>query len=528
FVWNGLTFTTSGSQTAHFTNAAGCDSAATLNLTVSPSILVSSSASQVCLGFTISLTPNSGGTWVSNNPTVASVTNSGVVTGLSSGLVTFTFTSSTTNCTATTSAVTVNVLPFVSGTKVCVGSTTTLSPTSGGTWVSNNTAVATVTNSGVVTGISSGSTTFTFTDAITGCSKTTASIDIVATSVSITNTSICSSSLPFVWNGLTFTTSGSQTAHFINAAGCDSSATLNLNVNASGVSITNTAICSSFLPYGWNGLMFITAGTQTANLINAAGCDSLATLVLTVKSISTSTTTQYICNTALPYTWNGKVYIGSTTDTVKLVNSVGCDSLAIIRLVVQTPNCNLQASYTINQIAQCVTGNSFSFTSNVTGNTGVLTYLWNFGDGTTSTAANPTHTYATAGEYDVTLVVTEANACIGSCTAYASAKQVYIGPKPVVNFDWQYNGSCLTYDFNSNSTVSMGWIIDRFWDFGNGQTSIQNNPLATFAAPGIYNVKLVVTTNYGCKDSIIFPVNIINKCTNPGAGGTTGSTGGGG
>ncbi|MFY7885086.1 MAG: SdrD B-like domain-containing protein, partial [Dolichospermum sp.] len=189
-----------------------------------------------------------------------------------------------------------------------------------------------------------------------------------------------------------------------SAIGCTD--TMKITSKKTTSSTTNFAVCSNQLPYVWNGITFTTAGTQTATLVGSNGCDSLASLVLTVKQTSTSTTTQYICNSALPYTWNGKVYTGSTTDTVKLVNSVSCDSLAIIRLVVQTPNCNLQASYTINQIAQCVTGNSFSFTSNVTGATGALTYLWNFGDGTTSTLANPTHTYTTAGEYDVTLVVT--------------------------------------------------------------------------------------------------------------------------
>jgi PKD repeat protein len=259
-------------------------------------------------------------------------------------------------------------------------------------------------------------------------------------------------------------------------------------------------------------LLFTASAVGTYKFIyTVLTCSDTMNIVVKATSTSSSTST-YICNTSLPYTWNGKTYNASATDTVHLTNSVGCDSSAIIILVVQTPNCNLQASYTINQTAQCATGNSFSFTSTVTGNTGLLTYLWNFGDGTTSTLANPTHTYASAGEYDVTLIVTEANACIGSCTAYASTKQVYVGPKPVVNYDWQYNGNCLTYDFNSTSTISMGWITGFYWDFGNGTTSTQSNPLATFNAPGVYNIKLEVTSYYGCKDSITIPVNIINKC----------------
>jgi len=73
----------------------------------------------------------------------------------------------------------VNAIPTVNaGASVCIGSTITLSPTTGGTWISNDTAIATVTNAGVVTGISSGNTTFTFTNTVTNCSATTNSVTI--------------------------------------------------------------------------------------------------------------------------------------------------------------------------------------------------------------------------------------------------------------------------------------------------------------------------------------------------------------
>ena len=77
--------------------------------------------------------------------------------------------------------VTVNPLPVVSitgSTSICVNQTTTLSPTTGGTWVSNNSGVATVDNSGNVTGISGGTATFTFTITATGCSNTTSAVTI--------------------------------------------------------------------------------------------------------------------------------------------------------------------------------------------------------------------------------------------------------------------------------------------------------------------------------------------------------------
>lgn len=246
------------------------------------------------------------------------------------------------------------------------------------------------------------------------------------------------------------------------------------------------------------------------------------TMNIFVPNNTTSTTNAATCKDNLPFVWNGQSFDSTGTYVVHLTNAQGCDSAAT--LVLKVGDCSkFNASFTVNKTSDCLAGNSFAFTSTVTFGSGSYTYDWDFGDGTHSTLANPTHSYAAAGEYDVHLVVRDA---LCGCVAHASTHQLYVGPKPVVNFDWQYNGNCLTYDFNSTSTVTMGWIAGFFWDFGNGTTSTQSNPLATFAAAGVYNVKLVITSNYGCKDSIIFPVNIINKCTT--TGNTTGSTNGGG
>ena len=77
-------------------------------------------------------------------------------------------------CTATASTtVTVNPLPVITGpTSVCTGYMIQLLPSSGGTWISSNNSVATITNAGVVTGVIPGMVTFTFTNTATGCSST--------------------------------------------------------------------------------------------------------------------------------------------------------------------------------------------------------------------------------------------------------------------------------------------------------------------------------------------------------------------
>ena len=122
-----------------------------------------------CVGSTTSLSSSvSVGVWSSSNPAIAPVT-SGVVSGLSAGTATISYTVTNSCGTATTtSVITVNPLPSagtITGTAtVTVGSTTTLSnATTGGTWSSSNTSVATVGTSGVVSGITAGTATISYT-----------------------------------------------------------------------------------------------------------------------------------------------------------------------------------------------------------------------------------------------------------------------------------------------------------------------------------------------------------------------------
>lgn len=124
-----------------------------------------------CVGATVNVTPGTGGTWTSSSTAVASVTNGGVVTAKVAGTTTLTFTNSTTGC-SNTVTFTVKALPVIGGlTSVCLGQSTNLTPATGGTWTSSNTAVATVTNGGVVTGVSVGTVNLSFTNTTTGCSN---------------------------------------------------------------------------------------------------------------------------------------------------------------------------------------------------------------------------------------------------------------------------------------------------------------------------------------------------------------------
>jgi len=128
-----------------------------------------------CVGEVIAIYPNPlVGLWVSDNPDVATVHSStGTITTISGGTAIITFTDSSTGCSSTID-LEVSDIPIVSfhgDSEICIGETTKVFPTVGGTWISDDTSIAQFTNAGIVTGISSGTTNLVFANSISGCSS---------------------------------------------------------------------------------------------------------------------------------------------------------------------------------------------------------------------------------------------------------------------------------------------------------------------------------------------------------------------
>ena len=159
---------------------------------------------------------------------------------------------------------------------------------------------------------------------------------------SITNTTICSSALPYSWNGQSFSTAGTYTFSTTNAGGCDSTATLNLTVNQTASTSVNQTICASALPYSWNGQSLTASGVYTNTATGSNGCDSTATLNLTVNQATTSTANETICSSALPYSWNGQSLTAAGVYTNTTTGSNGCDSIATLNLTVNATSTGLE------------------------------------------------------------------------------------------------------------------------------------------------------------------------------------------
>ena len=137
----------------------------------------------------------------------------------------------------------------------------------------------------------------------------------------------------------------------------------------------------------------------------------------------------------------------------------------------------------------------------------VSNWNWNFGDGYSSTAGNPSHTYTNPGTYNIILLVTDIYGCSANKTVNS---YITVYPNPVAGFTSSNNTSCsspATVDFTSTSTGSG---LTYFWDFGDGNTSTVQNPSHQYTT-GQYSVTLIVTNSNGCSDTLVMNnfVNIV-------------------
>ncbi|MES2774506.1 MAG: PKD domain-containing protein [Bacteroidota bacterium] len=181
--------------------------------------------------------------------------------------------------------------------------------------------------------------------------------------------------------------------------------------------------------------------------------------------------------------------------TVKLVVSLsgGCkDSLSKQGLIRIAPP---DASIAVDAPGGCV---PFALLprANVTSVDPVTAYNWDFGDGFTSVAATPSHTYTLVGVYTLRLIITTAGGC--KDTAFQTIR---VGTQPVIGFTVAPSPVCARKPVFFTDTSSLGSAI--FWDFGDGNTSSSKNAIHRYDQPGVYNIIMRVD-NGGCtRDTVL-------------------------
>jgi PKD repeat protein len=134
----------------------------------------------------------------------------------------------------------------------------------------------------------------------------------------------------------------------------------------------------------------------------------------------------------------------------------------------------------------------------------IVSFSWRFGDGTTSTQANPSHTYAAAGTFTATLTVTDNSGAssLRSMTVVAKPAVPNRLPAAAASAKPLSGTAPLLVNFSSaGSSDPDGRIVSYAWEFGDGATSNQANPSYTYTKAGTFTAKLTVTDNLGATAS---------------------------
>jgi hypothetical protein len=313
------------------------------------------------------------------------------------------------------------------------------------TWIDGNTYTA-----------STDTPTFTLTNTA-GCdSVVTLDLTINHSTIGTDVQTACES---YTWiDGNTYTAStNTPTFTLTNAAGCDSLVTLNLTINHSTIGTDVQSACDS---YTWIDGNTYTASTNTPTftLTNAAGCDSLVTLHLTINHSTIGTDVQSACDS---YTWiDGNTYTASTnTPTFTLTNAAGCDSVVTLDLTINH-----------STIATDVQSACDSYT-------------WIDGNNYTASTNTPTFTLTNAAGCDSVVTL--------DLTIYENPDAVITGDSAV------FSGEAATLIASEGSSYE--------WSTGDTTQSITVYPADTTT----YYV--IVSNEFGCSDTAYFTINVINS-----------------
>lgn len=200
---------------------------------------------------------------------------------------------------------------------------------------------------------------------------------------------------------------------------------------------------------------------------------------------------------------------GTYTVTLVVRNADGTNGITKTNYITVFPSPT--ANFTANFTTGCVPS-TIQFSDASVANAGTLvSWSWDFGDGGTSNARNPSHQYTATGFYTVSLRVASSTGCQNLA---AINRYIRIVPGVIPEFDFTNPGTCKP-PFNvgfTNLTSGPGNLTYQ-WNFGNSTGSTQDNPTAIYAAGGAYTVSLQATSEYGCSGNIQKPVNITGTNT---------------
>ena len=554
----------SGSPTITYTLVGGCYTTSTITVNALPNPI--SGGSTVCTGNTASLSDIGGGSWASSNTTLATVDGSGVVYGIVAGTLTITYTLAT-SCQATL-PFTVNQSPSaISGaTSVCEGGSTAtvIDMESGGTWTSSNTSAATITGTGLVTGVAAGTTTISY--VISGCpAMATFTVNPKPGAIisPIGDTMLCPGDMAMLtantgrsytyqwYNGATSlsgeteefyeaTTGGGYIVQVTNGFGClSTSVPMAVSINPAVATVTSTGgttFCAGLsgtlnantgvgLTYQWlldgGGIAGATGATYNPMasgdydviVSNIAGCSATSTSVAyTVIAAPVNTLTYSrslsfctgdsvvitgISGTGLTYQWmqggspiagaTNVSYTATTTGTYQLMetNSYPCSSTSPVASVneIALPSAAVTAT---GPTAFCVGG---GVTLDAAAGAGGTAYQWYMNGIAITGAVGRTYNASATGNYSVREIAP--TGCVNTTYPAFPVMEVTtpsIIPYTATRFCW--GGSALLGVDVSTTGAAYQWQT--------GATNIPGATNITYDASVSGNYSCIVTLGGGC------------------------------
>jgi PKD repeat protein len=254
----------------------------------------------------------------------------------------------------------------------------------------------------------------------------------------------------------------------------------------------------------------LAAGTYNVIIEDVTGCFETNTITLSNLGGVTPTITsnQSICSgnsvsitaggagAGGSYMWDNGLGSGSshvispastTTYTVTIIDVNGCTSTASVTISVDIP-----PTVSVNPSSGSVcSGESITITAS-----GAQSYSWNTGANTSSITVTPTNqtTYTVIGQN-------------GSCAGSAVSATINVTQSPVVTASANSTTIAIggTVSFSSAGSGATSYV----WDFGDGNTSTQNNPSHTYTTSGVFTVTLTGTLN-GCVNTFQLTINVGN------------------
>ncbi|MBX2907119.1 MAG: Ig-like domain-containing protein [Taibaiella sp.] len=427
-----------GTASISYSLGTGCVSTTIVTVLVTPAAI--SGSASTCVGVNTVLSSTGGSYWTSSNTTIAAVgSSSGVVAGVSAGTATISVLNTTTGCFKTV-VVTVNALPAaITGTAVvCVGSTTTLSTTStGGSWLSSNTSVATIgSGTGVVSGVAAGTSVVSYVSAA-GCLATRV-VTVNASTATIGGTlTLCtgtSSGLGASVGGGTWSSSTTSVAT-IGTSGLVSAVSAGTSVISYvvGGCLTTTVVTVVSAPSAISGTATVCAGATTT-FSSSPGGGSWTSSASSVATVSGS-----------------GVVTGVSGGTSTITYSIGtsCVSTRVVTVLATPASISGTASICVggsSALSSATGGGSWSSSATsiaTVGSTGIVTAV---------SAGTSVISYVVAGCLTTTVVtvVSAPSAISGAATVCAGA---------TTTFSSSPGGGSWTSSASSIATVSGSGVV---------------------------------------------------------------------